>query len=163
MFLEPILRRPVLVVFSATPVADELMRWAPGLGFDPVLVEPRADRFTTEHRAAGRRASGIDELSLDKETAAVHTDHEAPGLAESVATLLRSPARFIGVMGSARHVGKHLERLREMGFGDRDLGRIRTPVGIDLGARTAEEIALSILAGLVADRRGRSGGWLDRR
>jgi len=163
VFLEPVLRRPVLVVFSATPVAAELMRWAPDLGFDPVLLEPRADRLTPEHREAGRTASGLDELSLDEETAAVHTDHEAPGLAESVAALLRSPARFIGVMGSARHVGKHFERLRQMGFGDRDLARIRTPVGIDLGARTAEEIALSILAGLVADRRGRSGGWLDRR
>lgn len=163
VFLEPVLRRPVLVVFSATPVAAELMRWSPDLGFDPVLLEPRADRLTPEHRAAGRTASGLEELSLDEETAAVHTDHEAPGLAESVAALLRSPARFIGVMGSARHVGKHFEHLRQMGFGDRDLARIRSPVGIDLGARTAEEIALSILAGLVADRRGRSGGWLDRR
>jgi xanthine dehydrogenase accessory factor len=50
-----------------------------------------------------------------------------------------------------------------MGFTDEDLARVRTPVGIDLGARSAEEIALSILAGLVADRHGKTGGWLDRR
>ncbi len=50
-----------------------------------------------------------------------------------------------------------------MGFGDEDLERIRTPVGIDIGARSAEEIALSILAGVVADRHDAVGGWLDRR
>jgi xanthine dehydrogenase accessory factor len=163
VLLEPVVRRPILAVFSATPVAIKLLQWAPALGYEPVLVEPRPGRLTTDYRDAGRTAAGLDELVLDEEAAAVHTDHEAPGVAESVAELLRSPARFIGVMGSARHVGKHLDRLREMGFGDQDLARIRTPVGIDLGARTAEEIALSILAGVVADRRGRAGGWLDRR
>jgi xanthine dehydrogenase accessory factor len=65
-------------------------------------------------------------------------------------------------MGSARHVGPYLEALRSMGFGDEDLRRVRTPLGIDIGGRTAEEIALSILAGVVAARHGRGGGWLDR-
>ena len=101
--------------------------------------------------------------SIDKDTAAVHTDHDAPGVAESVSALLKSPARFIGVMGSARHIGPHIERLKRLGFSEDDLARVRTPVGIDIGARTAEEIALSILAGVVADRRGATGGWLDRR
>jgi xanthine dehydrogenase accessory factor len=49
-----------------------------------------------------------------------------------------------------------------MGFGAEDLTRVRSPVGIDLGARTAQEIALSIAAGIVAARSGRDGGWLDR-
>ena len=66
-------------------------------------------------------------------------------------------------MGSARDVRPHIEKLRRMGFGDEVLGRIRTPVGIDIGARSAEEIALSILAGVVADRHDAAGGWLDRR
>jgi xanthine dehydrogenase accessory factor len=66
-------------------------------------------------------------------------------------------------MGSTRHVGPHIEQLRRMGFGDEEVARIRTPVGIDIGARSAEEIALSILAGLVADRHSAPGGWLDRR
>ena len=103
----------------------------------------------------------MDELELDAETAAIHTDHDAPDVVETVATLLRSPARFIGVMGSTRHVGPHVERLRHMGFGDEDLKRIRTPVGLDIGARTPEEIALSILAGVIAERRGGRAGWLD--
>jgi xanthine dehydrogenase accessory factor len=50
-----------------------------------------------------------------------------------------------------------------MGFGDDDLARIRSPLGLDLGGRTPEEIALSIAAGIVAARHDRDGGWLDRR
>jgi molybdenum cofactor synthesis domain-containing protein len=163
VFLEPVVRRPLLVIFSATPVARALLRWAGELGFDPILVESRTDRVTPEHRAAARVVASLDEVAVDAETVALHTDHDAPGVAESVAALLRSPARFVGVMGSLRHVGPHVVALRDMGFADEDITRIRTPVGIDLGARTTEEIALSILAGVVADRHDASGGWLDRR
>jgi len=162
VFLEPFTRRPLLVVFSATPVARQIIKWAPDVGFDPVLVEPREERLTAADRE-GKVAVSLEGLPVDAGAAAVHTDHDAPFVVESVAALLRSKARFVGVMGSARHVGPHLEELRSRGFGAEDLHRIRTPVGIDLGARTAEEIALSILAGLVADRAGASGGWLDRR
>jgi molybdopterin adenylyltransferase len=163
VFLEPHLPPPRLLVFSATPVALALVRWGRDLGFDPLLVESRAERVTPEHRAASPVVASVDHIGLDDRTWAVHTDHDAPGVAESVALLLRSPAPFIGVMGSTRHVGPHVARLRDLGFGDDDLRRVRTPVGIDLGARTAEEIALSILAGIVADRHGANGGWLDRR
>jgi xanthine/CO dehydrogenase XdhC/CoxF family maturation factor len=163
VFLEPFHRRPRLVVFSATPVALHLMRWAAALGFEPILVEARAERVSPEHRAAGRAVNAVGELALDEEVVAVHTDHDAPEVAESLAEILRSPARFVGVMGSARHVGPHVARLKEMGFTPTDLARLRTPVGIDIGARTAEEIALSILAGVVADLHGTAGGWLDAR
>jgi xanthine/CO dehydrogenase XdhC/CoxF family maturation factor len=163
VFVEPHPAPPLLVVVSATPVALELLRLARGLGFATLLVEPRADRVTGEHRAAADAvASGLDPAGLDGRAVAVHTDHDAPGVAESVATLLRSSAVFIGVMGSRRHVGPHVDRLRELGFGEDDLGRVRSPVGIDIGATTAPEIALSIAAGIVAARAGRDGGWLDR-
>ena len=49
-----------------------------------------------------------------------------------------------------------------MGFGDEDLARIRSPLGLDIGGRSPEEIALSIAAGIVADANGREGGWMDR-
>jgi molybdenum cofactor synthesis domain-containing protein len=161
VYLEPFVPLPRLMVFSATPVARALIRSANDVGFDPVLVEPRAERLTAPDRS-GRVVTELGGLSLDENTVAVHTDHDAPFLVDSLADLLRSSVGFVGVMGSRRHVGPHLDRLRDMGFGDDDLARIRTPVGIDLGSRTAEEIALSILAGLVADRHGARGGWLDR-
>ncbi len=161
VYLEPFVPLPGLVVFSATPVARALIKGATDVGFAPVLVEPRAERLTAPDRG-GRVVTRIDEVRLDEQAMAVHTDHDAPFLVDTLAALLRSPVGFVGVMGSRRHVGPHLERLRDMGFGEDDLARIRTPVGLDLGARTAEEIALSILAGLVADRHGALGGWLDR-
>jgi xanthine/CO dehydrogenase XdhC/CoxF family maturation factor len=65
-------------------------------------------------------------------------------------------------MGSRRHVGPHVERLRSMGFGPEDLARVRSPVGLDLGGQQPQEIALSIAAGIVADANGRDGGWKDR-
>ena len=163
VYLEPFVRPALLIAFSATPVALHLARWARELGFDPVVVESRSERVTPEHRARARVQSSVDGLSIERDTVAVHTDHDAPGVAESVAALLRSPARFVGVMGSRRHVAPYLQALRDAGLTDDEIARLRSPVGIDLGARTAEEIALSILAGLVADRWGAEGGWLDRR
>ena len=163
VFLEPRGLASTLIVVSATPVARELLGLARSLGYETVLVEPRTDRVTAAHRElAGRVVPTLDGVPVGSTTDAVHTDHDAPGVAESVAQLLRSPARFVGVMGSRRHVGPHVEELRTMGLSDEELSRLRTPVGLDLGARTPAEIALSIAAGLVAARSGRDGGWLDR-
>jgi molybdenum cofactor synthesis domain-containing protein len=161
VFLEPRAGRPMLLIFSATPVAAALVRWGREVGFDPMVVEPRRERH-------GVLPSGTDvrddlaAVSLTADVFAVHTDHDAPGLADAIAAMLRSDARFIGVMGSARHVGPHIAQLKDRAFRETDLMRVRSPVGLDIGARTAEEIALSILAGVVAARHGREGGWLDR-
>jgi xanthine dehydrogenase accessory factor len=162
VFVEPFAAPATLLLFSATPVALALARLARELGFEPVLVETRPERIRPEHRAAARVAASLDGERIDERTAAVFTDHDAPGVADDVARLLDTPARFVGVMGSRRHVGPHIAQLRDSGVDDERLARVRSPVGLDLGARTAQEIALSILAGLVADRRGASGGWLDR-
>jgi xanthine dehydrogenase accessory factor len=163
VFLEPRLAPARLVIVSASPVGIELLRIARQLGYETVLVEPRAERVTSQVRLdTGAVASSLDEIPIDERTDAVLTDHDAPGVAESIATLLKSSARFIGVMGSRRHVGPYVEELRTMGFSDDDLARLRTPVGLDIGARAPAEIALSIAAGLVAVRYGRSGTWLDR-
>jgi molybdenum cofactor synthesis domain-containing protein len=163
VFVDPHPASPQLVVVSATPVALELLRLARGLGYRSILVEPRADRVTAAHRAtADDVRTSLEGVAIDARTDAVHTDHDAPGVADSLAALLRSPAGFVGVMGSRRHVGGHIEALRAMGFSEEELARVRSPVGLDLGAKTPQEIALSIAAGLVAARAARHGGWLDR-
>jgi xanthine dehydrogenase accessory factor len=69
--------------------------------------------------------------------------------------------RFVGLMGSRRHTGHHLDALRSRGLSDEQIARVQSPVGLDIGAQTPAEIALSILAGLVAIRRGAAGGWKD--
>jgi xanthine dehydrogenase accessory factor len=124
-------------------------------------VEPRIERIGEEDRRAPWRIA--DRLgAVDHRSDVVLTDHDAPEVAELLAALLRSPAGFIGVMGSRRHVAYYVESLASMGFDEADLSRIRSPLGLDLGGRSPEEIALSIAAGLVAARYGRDGGWLDR-
>jgi xanthine/CO dehydrogenase XdhC/CoxF family maturation factor len=157
VFLEPTdRRRSTLVVLGATPVALWMLRWGANLGYDTVLVEPRAERVTADHKeAAGRVVESPDALGPVRHLDVVHTDHDAPLVAEHVAALATAGARFLGVMGSRRHAGPHLERLRELGL---DPSRVETPVGLDIGARTPQEIALSILAGVVASRTGRAGG-----
>src|SRR5262249_4109080 len=153
VYVEPSLRKPVLVAFAATPVSAALTRWAREIGFDTVVIESRRERLGDATRW-GRVEASPPDLPEGTQVLAVHTDHDAPGVADALAAMLRTDAAFIGVMGSARHVGPHVQELKERGFTDDDLARIQPPVGLDIGARTAEEIALSILAGVVAARRG---------
>jgi molybdopterin adenylyltransferase len=164
VFLEPRAPRPALVVLGATPVAVWLLRWGRDLGYATVLVEPRAERVATEHKElADQVVADPESLDLPAEVDAVHTDHDAPRLAEHVGALVLGGARFVGVMGSSRHPSPHLDALRRLGLSEDQVAAIRSPVGIDIGSRSPQEIALSILAGLVAARSGRPGGWLDRR
>jgi molybdopterin adenylyltransferase len=163
VFLDPTRSVPRLVVLAASPVGLEVLRQASALGDDTVLVESREERVTPEHRrVAGRVVRSVEDLDLDSTTDVVHTDHDAPDITEQLALVLKSPARFVGVMGSRRHVGPHVEQLKQRGYSDDDLARLRSPVGIDVGARTPQEIAVSIIAGVLAARSGREGGWLDR-
>ena len=164
VYLEPLRSRPRLVVLGATPVAEHLLRGGAELGYTTVLVEGRAERITPAHRAAaGRVESSVADLVLGPGVDAIHTDHDAPDIVGQLGPLLAGGVGFVGVMGSARHTAPHLEALRNAGCTEDELASLRTPVGLDLGARTPAEIALSILAGLLAARTGRTGGWLDKR
>ena len=137
VYLEPYPAAPTLVVLGDTPVARELLEIAPRLGF-----RTRADVESPTHGWY-----------------AVHTDHDDPGLVDSLEKVLRAGPRFVGVMGSRRHTGHHLDELRRRGIEEAAVAAIQSPVGLDIGARTAPEIALSILAGIVAVRSGAPGGW----
>ena len=148
---------------SATDVARALLAHAATLAVSPILVEPRAERVTAaDHAGFARVVASTDELELTEATEAVLTDHDAPDVSACLTALLRSPARYIGVMGSRRHVGPYVEALKAAGFTDQDLARLNSPVGLDLGGQRPEQIALSIAAGLVAARNGRTGGWITR-
>ena len=142
VYLEPHLAAPLLLVFGDTPVARQLEAWAREVGF-----------------AVERPGGDLPSLG-GREIYAVHTDHDAPDLVDRLEPVLRAGPRYVGVMGSRRHTGHHLSELERRGL---DVSGIETPVGLDLGAATAEEIALAILAGVVAVRRGGAGGRLQSR
>jgi xanthine dehydrogenase accessory factor len=137
VYLEPYPVAPILVVLGDTPVARELLDLAGRVGF----------HATTSPAEAGPGAF------------AVHTDHDDPGLPDVLEQVIRAGPRFVGVMGSRRHTGHHLEELRRRGLPESAIAAIQSPVGLDIGARSAPEIALSILAGLLAVRSGAPGGW----
>ena len=122
------------------------MPWAEEVGFRAQLVE-RLEDIPKDVRG---------------ELYVVHTDHDAEDLVQALEAVLPLNPRFIGLVGSRRHTGHHLEALRAKGVPEDVIARIQSPVGLDLGARTAQEIALSILAGLVATRRGGLGVWKSR-
>ena len=142
VYLEPYPRRPRLLVLGDTPVAAALSRWAPDTGFELLTAVPSGEQRP-------------DELYV------VHTDHDDPELVSALERVFALSPRFVGLMGSRRHTGHHLEALRGRGLPEAEIDRIQTPVGLDIGAQTPAEIALSILAGLVAIRRGAPGGWKD--
>jgi xanthine dehydrogenase accessory factor len=163
VYLEPHAPAPTLVVFGATPIAKALLRWSPEVGFRPVFVETRPERMAGAEWP--RAVTDLDKLAatLGTDVYAVHTDHDAPDLVRSLEVLLPKNPRFIGLVGSRRHTGHHLEALRAKGVDETVIARIQSPVGLDVGAVTPPEIALSILAGLVAVRRQGSGGWKQAR
>jgi molybdopterin adenylyltransferase len=159
IYLEPQGMRQRVFVVSANDVSRALRGFLGSLDRDVMLVEPRSDRLEPGD-APG--VTSLDAEALDATTAVIFTDHDAPGITDMLTALLRSPAGFIGVMGSRRHVAHYAQALRELGFTDDDLSRIRSPLGLDIGGRDPRSIALSIAAGVVAHAHGRDGGWLDR-
>ena len=162
-YLEPHAPVPTLVVFGATPVARAILGWAPELAFRPVLVETRPERLKGQSWPAHVSSLTDLEAMLGADVYVVHTDHDASDIVEALQTILPRDPKFIGLVGSRRHTGHHLEALRAKGVGEDVIARIQTPVGLDLGSVTPAEIAVSILAGLIASRHGRHGGWLAGR
>jgi xanthine dehydrogenase accessory factor len=170
LFIDVVAPSPRLILFGAVDIAAPLCTLARASGWRPYVVDPRA-RFAMPERfpdaeeviaawpeAAFSRIGGIDPA-----TSIVVLTHD-PKLDDAALTIaLRSPAGFVGAMGSRRAQAARRERLVAAGFSDEELERLSAPVGLDLGAIGREETALSILAEVVAARHGRSGGRLAER
>ena len=159
VYLEPHRAPPRLFAVSATDVARALRRHLGALGYEVVIVEPRRERVAVDDHPV---VADLDGVALSERDAVVLTDHDAPYATAMLAHAARSPARFVGMMSSRRHVARHLDALRAMDVPDDVVARVHAPVGLDLGRKDAEGIALSIAAGIVADANGAGGGWLDR-
>jgi xanthine dehydrogenase accessory factor len=153
-FLAP--DRTLIAVFSS-PVAAYLLRYGSDAGYRPLLVEPDPDR------ASGAAMSGFGVLGVvpdDIEGAdVVVTDHHREELGEVLREALATKARWIGVMGNPRHPAPHIPALEALGVAPGDIARVHRPIGLNIGSRTPPEIAISTLAGLLADRNSRPGGF----
>jgi xanthine dehydrogenase accessory factor len=146
-----------LVAVFASSVAGFLLRYAADAGYRGLLVEPDAAR------AAGARMAGFtvaDVMPDNLEGAdVVVTDHHRDELGCLLRDALAAKARWVGIMGNPHHAGPHVAALEALGVAPGEIARVHRPIGLNIGSRTPPEIAISTLAGLLADRNSRPGGF----
>lgn len=167
LFIDVVGPPPRLILFGAVDVAASLCTLARAAGWRSYVVDPRA-RFATPGRFpdADEVISAWPEEAfaklggIDPATSIAVLTHD-PKLDDAALLIaLRSPARFVGAMGSRRAQAARRDRLNAAGITDAELERLAAPLGLDLGAVSGEETALSILAEVVAARHSREGGRL---
>ena len=148
-----------LVVVGAVHIAQALVPMAVQMGFGVTVSDPRR-AFATDERFPGVSVrtdwpdEALDDLRPDGRTAIVTLTHDPKLDDPALDRALRSEAFYVGALGSRKTHAARMDRLRALGHGDDALARIRGPVGLDIGAVTAPEIALSILAQIISVRRG---------
>lgn len=158
VFLERVAPAPRLFVFGAGYIAKPLAAIAAGCGFEVEVVDARAEwateaRFPTSRiavRAPDTYAAALETTEADYAVIVTH-DHALDQ--RLVQALLPRPLRFIGMIGSIPKQRKFALRLRARGFADAEISKLRTPLGADIGAQSPEEIAVSVMAELIAVRR----------
>lgn len=147
-----------LAIVGAVHIAQRLTRLALDLGYAVTIIDPRRG-FLTEARFPGVTRvhdwpdDALRNFELDARSAVVTLSHDAKIDEPALDVALRSPCFYIGALGSRRTQQKRRDRLAEAGMTDEALARIHGPVGLDLGARSPAEIALSIAAELTATLR----------
>lgn len=140
-----------LIVVGAVHIAQPLVAMARLCGYDPTLIDPRAT-FGAEHRFPGETIlddwpdAAMAALAPDARTAVVTLTHDTKLDDPALLTALASPAFYIGCLGSTRTHAKRLDRLRAAGIGDDAIARLHAPVGLDIGAKSPAEIAISVMA-----------------
>lgn len=148
-----------LVAVFANETARHLLEMGAACGFRPQLVEPDPERAAQALAWAPNLVTSVAAADLDETCDVVVTDHHRDELGLVLRDALAGTTRWIGVMGNPRHPGPHRELLAALGVPKRQIDRVRRPIGLNIGSRTPAEIAIATLAGLIADRNGRPGGF----
>jgi len=154
IFINVIQTAPELILVGGVHIAIPLVMLAKTLGFEVTVVDPRR-LFSTEDRFPGIRlipewpGKAFQKIRLSKSSAVVMLTHDPKIDDPALMIALESPAFYVGALGSTKTHQDRLARLREAGVPGEKLSRIHAPVGLDLGGRSPEEIALSILAEII--------------
>lgn len=157
---------PRLVVYGAVDTAEALCRGAKLLGWTAIVADARGVFLTPERipsadlLVAKWPEEALAEIAPDHQTAIVVLTHDDKFDEPALIAALQTEAFYIGALGSRRNQERRRERLLEAGVAEEALERISGPCGLDIGADTQEETALSILSEILAVRAGRSGGPL---
>ena len=166
LFVDVVHPAPRIVAVGAVDFARQLCTVARALGWRPFVVDPRGffarpDRFPeAEEVVTAWPQEGFAQLGIDRATAIAILTHDPKLDDAAVLAALASDADYIGAMGSRKTQADRHERLLSQGVSEAALERVAAPIGLDLGALTAEETALSIMAEVIAVRHGRGGGRL---
>jgi len=164
IFVEPILPRVSLLIFGAGHVGRALAKLAPDLGFRVTVIDERPEYARLERLpGADRAVVGIGpeiahQLHVDQQTHIVIVTHGHTHDEAVLRWALGTPAGYIGMMASRRKVGVILQSLADNGVPREQLERVHTPIGLDIGAVTPAEIAVSIAAEMIRLRRGSKWG-----
>lgn len=157
---------PKLFVYGAVDTAESLCRGAKLLGWTAIVGDARAVFLTPERIPSADLLipkwpkEALEQIEPDHQTAVVVLTHDDKFDEPALTAALESEAFYVGALGSRRTTERRRERLREAGVSESALDRIMGPCGLDIGADTQEETALSILSEILAVRAGRKGGPL---
>jgi xanthine dehydrogenase accessory factor len=157
---------PRLLVYGAVDTAEALCRGAKLLGWTAIVADARGTFLTPERIPSADQLipkwpqDAIADVAPDHQTAIVVLTHDDKFDEPALMGALETEAFYIGALGSRRNQERRRERLLEAGVPEEALERIQGPCGLDIGADTQEETALSILSEILAVRAGRSGGPL---
>jgi len=149
-----------LIIVGAVHVAQPLVPMARALGYDVVIVDPRS-AFATEERFGDVAISrewpdeALPRIGVDGRTALIALTHDPKIDEPALIYALSSDAFYVGALGSKKTHAKRIERLIQAGIAPGDIERIHAPIGLDIGAQGAAEIAVSIIAEITAVQRGR--------
>jgi xanthine dehydrogenase accessory factor len=165
-FLNPQLPPPRIVVIGAVHISQALARMAPIVGYDLMIIDPRT-AFATEERFSGVRLAPdwpedvFKSEPLDAYTAVAAFTHDPKIDDLPLSEALKANCFYVGALGSRKTHAKRVERLKEMGRSENEIGRIAAPIGLDIGASSPAEIAVATLAEIVQAFRKRE--LADRR
>ena len=168
VFIETFPPPPTLLIFGAVHVAQPLTHFAKALGFDVIVSDARAKLATPERFPdADRIIQGwpdetLAEVDVLPNTYVAILSHDPKFDEPALIGTLDTPAAYIGAIGSRTTNEDRRRRLAEAGMSSEQIARMRAPIGLDIGAATPEEMAISILGEIIALRRGRSGGSLTQ-
>ncbi|HEX3452457.1 MAG TPA: XdhC family protein [Solirubrobacteraceae bacterium] len=167
LFIAAYAPKPVMYIFGAIDFSRAMARIGKYLGYHVTVIDARPV-FATKQRLPDADeivVSWPDEFlsnaRVDKRTALIVLTHDVKFDIPLLEVALRTDAGYIGAMGSRRTHANRIEELRRIGITDAELTRISAPIGLDIGARTPEETAISIAAEIIALRERRAGGRLS--